>query len=76
MARYNQPFDKKKTPCPIKSQGITHIDYKNLKLLKQYMTRYAKVRPRYYSGVSLRMQKRLARAIKRARFMALIPYVR
>ncbi|MBP7819296.1 30S ribosomal protein S18 [Candidatus Gracilibacteria bacterium] len=65
-----------KKACPIKAQGITYIDYKNLKLLRQYTTRYGKIRPRYYSGVCLQMQKRLANAIKRARHMALLPYVK
>lgn len=66
----------KKKGCPIKASGVDYIDYKNLKLLREYITRYGKIRPSYYSGVSLRYQKRLARAIKRARFMALLPYVR
>lgn len=68
--------DNKKQACPIKAEGVEYIDYKNLKLLSRYITRYAKIRPRYYSGVCLRNQKRLSTAIKRARFMALIPYVK
>jgi ribosomal protein S18 len=44
-------------------------------LLKQYLTKFNRIIPRYYSGVSLANQKKLAQAIKRARYMALLPYV-
>jgi small subunit ribosomal protein S18 len=66
---------KKKTQCPIESAGIEYIDYKDTVFLKKYLTKFNRIIPRYYSGVSLRNQKRLARAIKRARYMALLPYV-
>lgn len=74
--KQDQTDNNKKKACPIKAEGVEYIDYKNLKLLNQYTTRYAKIRPRYYSGVCLRNQKRSANAIKRARFMALLPYVK
>jgi len=66
---------KKEKACPIEAAGIKHIDYKNVELLKQYITKFNKIVPRYYSGVSLKNQKKLAQAIKRARYMALLPYV-
>ena len=50
------------------------IDYKNVELLRSYLTVFGRIVPRYYSGVSLKQQKMLARAIKRAREMALLPY--
>ena len=59
--------------CPLEGQNI---DYKNVDLLKQYITKFGKIVPRYYTGVSLKNQKKLARAIKRARIMALIPFVK
>ena len=62
--------DKK---CPL--EGL-NIDYKNVELLKNYTTKFGKIVPRYYSGVSLKNQKKLAKAIKRARVMALIPFVK
>jgi len=65
----------KKQQCPIEALGLKHIDYKNTDLLKQYITKFNKITPRYYSGVSLKNQKKLAQAIKRARYMALLPYV-
>jgi small subunit ribosomal protein S18 len=66
---------KKKKVCPIDAAGIKHIDYKDTVLLKQYLTKFNRIIPRYYSGVSLSNQKKLAQAIKRARYMALLPYV-
>lgn len=50
------------------------IDYKDVELLRSYLTVLGKIVPRYYSGISLKQQKQLARAIKRAREMALLPY--
>lgn len=61
-----------KKVCPLDSQNI---DYKNVELLKKYITKFGKIVPRYYSGVSLKNQKKLSKAIKRARMMALIPFV-
>jgi small subunit ribosomal protein S18 len=59
--------------CPLADQNI---DYKNVELLKKYVTKFGKITPRYYSGVSLKNQKKLANAIKKARIMALIPFVK
>lgn len=53
----------------------SYIDYKDVELLRGYLTVFGRIVPRYYSGVSLQQQKRLALAIKRAREMALLPYV-
>jgi len=62
-----------KKVCPLEGQDI---NYKNVELLKKYLTKFGKIVPRYYSGVSLKNQKKLAKAIKRARIMALIPFVK
>ncbi len=62
--------------CEFCAEKMSNIDYKNVPLLKRYLTLYAKIKPRYYTGVCLRHQKELARAIKRARHLALIPFVR
>lgn len=53
-----------------------YVDYKNLKYLKKFISKYGKIVPRYYTGVSLKHQKQLAKAIKNARRMALLPYER
>ena len=62
-----------KTPRP---ELPALIDYKNIELLRSYLTVFGRIVPRYYSGVSLKQQKQLANAVKRAREMALIPYTR
>ena len=64
-----------KTSCPIETLGIKHIDYKDITFLRQYITKFNKIVPRYYSDVALKNQRKLAQAIKRARYMALLPYV-
>lgn len=66
---------KTKKVCPINAEGIKVIDYKDIVLLKKYLTKFNRIVPRYYSGVTLSNQKKLANAIKRARYMALLPYV-
>lgn len=59
--------------CPLEGMNI---DYKNVELLQKYITKFGKIVPRYYSGVSLKNQKKLSQAIKRARIMALLPFVK
>ena len=61
--------------CPICELGLESIDYKNIELLKKHITKFNKIVPSYYSGTCLKHQKMLASAIKRARYMALLPYV-
>jgi small subunit ribosomal protein S18 len=68
--------NKYNKPCAFCKDDIDYIDYKNIKALTPYITKYAKIVPRYYSGVCLKHQKMLATAIKRAREMALIPYIK
>jgi small subunit ribosomal protein S18 len=60
--------------CLFCKENALVIDYKNIKAIRRFTTKYAKIKPKYYSGVCLKHQKQLARAIKNARFMALIPY--
>ena len=62
-----------KKTCPLEGENI---DYKNVDLLKKYITKFGKIVPRYYSNVSLKNQKKLAKAIKRSRTMALIPFIK
>lgn len=67
---------KIKKACPFCTEGVSYIDYKNLKVLSKFISRLNKIVPRYYSGVCLNHQKKLARAIKNARIMALLPFVK
>ncbi len=55
--------------------GIKHIDYKDVELLKRFLNDQGKIIPRRFTGTTLKNQRRLARAIKRARQLALLPYV-
>ncbi len=70
------PPRPKKYICPFQQAGITYIDYKDPKLLAEYITYYRSIQSRFHTGTSLKMQKQLATAIKRARQMGLLPYVR
>jgi len=65
-----------KKVCQFCEQGTKYIDYKNPPSFWGFTTRYGKIRPKYYSGNCLRHQKMLANAIKKARIMALIQFVR
>ncbi len=67
---------RSKKKCQFCDQKISYIDYKNLRMLSRFMSQFKRIVPKYYSGVCLQHQKRLSRAIKIAREMALVPYVR
>ncbi len=66
---------KKRKRCPFTAAGVEHIDYKDIETLKNFITERGKILPRRITGVSAHHQKNLATAIKRARHMALLPFV-
>lgn len=66
---------KKRKKCPFVQAGIKKIDYKDIETLKQFITERGKILPRRITGVSHYHQKQLSKAIKRARFVALLPFV-
>ena len=71
-----KPFkQQKKKVCNFCVEKIQKIDYKDAQKLRRYITEKGKIVPRRQSGVCAKHQRELANAIKRARFMALIPYV-
>lgn len=70
----SNPSRKKKKNCPFKSEGIKDIDYKDSALLTRFITERGKILPRRITGVSAYFQKKLTRAIKRARYMAILPF--
>lgn len=70
----SRPILKKKKFCRFKLEGYTEIDYKDAELLKNYISETGKIIPSRITGTSARFQRMLAVAIKRARFLALIPY--
>jgi small subunit ribosomal protein S18 len=61
---------------PIAELRIRVVDYKDDKLLSRFLTERGKILPRRLSGVSARHQRQLAVAIKRARYLALLPYIK
>lgn len=65
-----------KEKCKMSEDKIKYVDYKNVKLLTQYIDRFGRIKARRYTGTSLRYQKQLARAIKNARYIGLMPFVR
>ena len=74
QSRGNAKFKRRKQ-CPFTKAGIKEIDYKDVNKLVKFITDRGKILPRRITGVSAYHQKRLAAAIKRARHMALLPFV-
>ncbi len=70
MARY---FRRKKY-CRFTAEGVKEIDYKDLATLKNYVTESGKIVPSRITGTKARYQRQLATAVKRARYLALLPY--
>jgi small subunit ribosomal protein S18 len=67
-------FFRRRKYCRFTAEGVEEIDYKDLATLKAYITETGKIVPSRISGTSARYQRQLARAVKRARFLALLPY--
>ena len=70
MARY---FRRRKF-CKFTAEGVKEIDYKDLETLKAYVSETGKIVPSRITGTKARYQRQLATAVKRARYLALIPY--
>ncbi len=66
---------KKKKYCRFKKSGIKYIDYKDPEFLKKFLNEQGKILPRRITGTSLKYQRRVAQAVKRARQIALLPFV-
>lgn len=66
---------KKKKYCRFKKNGIKYVDYKDPEFLKKFLNEQGKILPRRITGTSLKYQRKVANAIKRARQIALLPYV-
>lgn len=71
MARFN---NRRRKFCRFTAEGTVEIDYKDLDTLKEYVSETGKIVPSRISGTNARYQRQLATAIKRARFLALLPY--
>lgn len=67
---------KRKIDCYFSKNQIEEIDYRDTELLSRFLTSWGKIKPARESGVCAKHQRQLSKAIKRARFMALLPYVK
>jgi small subunit ribosomal protein S18 len=67
-------FFRRKKYCRFTAEGVTEIDYKDLATLRQYVTETGKIVPSRITGTKARYQRQLTSAIKRARFLALLPF--
>ena len=74
MSFGRKPFNRRKKNCPFSGENATKIDYKDVRLLQKYVSERGKIVPRRISAVSAKKQRELAKAIKRSRFLALMPY--
>jgi small subunit ribosomal protein S18 len=70
-----RPFFRRRKTCPFSGAGAPKIDFKDAKLLQRFISERGKIVPSRITAVSAKKQRELAAAIKRARFLALLPYV-
>ncbi len=70
-----RPFFRRKKTCPFSGANAPKIDYKDVKLMSRYISERGKIVPSRITAVSAKKQRVLAREIKRARYLALLPYV-
>jgi small subunit ribosomal protein S18 len=70
-----RPFFRRRKSCPFSGDNAPKIDYKDTRLLQRYLSERGKIIPARISAVSTLKQRELAQAIKRARFLGLLPYV-
>jgi small subunit ribosomal protein S18 len=70
-----RPFHRRRKTCPFSGPGAPKIDYKDVRTLGRYISERGKIVPSRITAVSAKKQRELARAIKRSRFLGLLPYV-
>jgi small subunit ribosomal protein S18 len=70
-----RPFHRRRKTCPFSGANAPKIDYKDVRLLQRYISERGKIVPSRITAVSQKKQRELAQAIKRARFLGLLPYV-
>jgi len=74
-SQVRRPFHRRRKTCPFSGANAPKIDYKDIRLLQRYISERGKIVPSRITAVSQKKQRELARAIKRARFLGLLPYV-
>ena len=70
-----RPFFRRRKSCPFTGNGAQKIDYKDVRTLSRYISERGKIVPARITAVSGKKQRELAQAIKRARFLGLLPYL-
>ena len=70
-----RPFYRRRKSCPFSGPNAPKIDYKDVRLLSRFLSERGKIVPSRITAVSTKKQRELARAIKRSRFLGLLPYV-
>ncbi len=70
-----RPFFRRRKSCPFTGSNAPKIDYKDVKLLQRYISERGKIVPARITAVSAKKQRELAQAIKRARFIGLLPFI-
>ncbi|HSI42212.1 MAG TPA: 30S ribosomal protein S18 [Xanthobacteraceae bacterium] len=70
-----RPFFRRRKTCPFSGTNAPKIDYKDVRLLQRYISERGKIVPSRITAVSAKKQRELAAAIKRARFLGLLPFV-
>ncbi len=70
-----RPFYRRRKTCPFSGDNAPQIDYKDVRLLQRFISERGKIVPSRITAVSAKKQRELAKAIKRARFLGLLPYV-
>ena len=70
-----RPYNYKQRSCPLSGKRAPEVNYKNVKLLRKYISDRGKILPARITSISTKKQRELSVAIKRARFLALLPYI-
>ncbi|MFN4087667.1 MAG: 30S ribosomal protein S18 [Alphaproteobacteria bacterium] len=70
-----RPFFRRRKSCPFAGPNAPTIDYKDIRLLQRFVSERGKIVPSRITAVSAKKQRELAQAIKRARFLGLLPYI-
>jgi small subunit ribosomal protein S18 len=74
-ATVRRPFFRRRKSCPFSGPNAPKIDFKDVKLLQRFVSERGKIVPSRITAVSAKKQRELSKAIKRARFLALLPYI-
>lgn len=75
MSLLTSPYHRKRRICAFCVEKVDRIDYKQYEVLERYLTEHGRIRPRRQTGTCAKHQRRLAKAVKQARHLALLPFV-